>query len=151
MLSPLELCDVNGDGLPDILIVFTALMNASVMGKHCSSFPLLFMCQYRPLDVCLTHRKGSCHCKSTALLFSEFLKIAGVQCLWLVMLKISLQACAPVPFGQHHPFALTSSWGSSISLSCICTHFTLFLETASLCCLFLQVTPFTARLQIIVN
>lgn len=33
VLSPLELCDVNGDGLPDILIVFTALMNASVMGK----------------------------------------------------------------------------------------------------------------------
>ncbi|KAM6092052.1 protein FAM234B isoform 3-T3 [Theristicus caerulescens] len=32
VLSPLELCDVNGDGLPDILIVFTALMNASVMG-----------------------------------------------------------------------------------------------------------------------
>ncbi|KAJ7397235.1 protein FAM234B [Pitangus sulphuratus] len=32
ILSPLELCDVNGDGLPDILIVFTALMNASVMG-----------------------------------------------------------------------------------------------------------------------
>ncbi|POI34911.1 hypothetical protein CIB84_001335, partial [Bambusicola thoracicus] len=31
VLSPLELCDVNGDGLPDILIVFTALMNASVM------------------------------------------------------------------------------------------------------------------------
>lgn len=44
VLSPLELCDVNGDGLPDILIVFTALMNASVMGKHCSSFPFLFMC-----------------------------------------------------------------------------------------------------------
>ncbi|XP_008941448.1 PREDICTED: uncharacterized protein KIAA1467 homolog, partial [Merops nubicus] len=32
VLSPLELCDVNGDGLPDILLVFTALMNASVMG-----------------------------------------------------------------------------------------------------------------------
>ncbi|XP_074758731.1 protein FAM234B isoform X2 [Athene noctua] len=32
VLSPLELCDVNGDGLPDIIIVFTALMNASVMG-----------------------------------------------------------------------------------------------------------------------
>ncbi|NXU62126.1 F234B protein, partial [Horornis vulcanius] len=32
VLSPLELCDVNGDDLPDILIVFTALMNASVMG-----------------------------------------------------------------------------------------------------------------------
>ncbi|KAF4793814.1 hypothetical protein TURU_105994 [Turdus rufiventris] len=32
VLSPLELCDVNSDGLPDILIVFTALMNASVMG-----------------------------------------------------------------------------------------------------------------------
>ncbi|NXS07730.1 F234B protein, partial [Neodrepanis coruscans] len=32
VLSPLELCDVNGDGLPDILVVFTALMNASVMG-----------------------------------------------------------------------------------------------------------------------
>lgn len=45
VLSPLELCDVNGDGLPDILVVFTALMNASVMGKHCSSFLFHLMCQ----------------------------------------------------------------------------------------------------------
>lgn len=43
VLSPLEMCDVNSDGLPDILIVFTALMNARVMGKHCSSFPFLFV------------------------------------------------------------------------------------------------------------
>ncbi|KAM9173717.1 protein FAM234B isoform 2-T2 [Pangshura tecta] len=33
VLFPLELSDVNGDGLPDILLSFTALMNASVLGK----------------------------------------------------------------------------------------------------------------------
>ncbi|XP_005308977.1 protein FAM234B [Chrysemys picta bellii] len=32
VLFPLELSDVNGDGLPDILLSFTALMNASVLG-----------------------------------------------------------------------------------------------------------------------
>ncbi|XP_025060597.1 protein FAM234B [Alligator sinensis] len=32
VLFPLELSDVNGDGLPDILLSFAALMNASVMG-----------------------------------------------------------------------------------------------------------------------
>ncbi|NWY05232.1 F234B protein, partial [Nothoprocta ornata] len=41
VLSPLELCDVNGDGLPDILIVFTALMNASVMGVSRPSVTLV--------------------------------------------------------------------------------------------------------------
>lgn len=32
LLFPLELSDVNGDGLPDILLSFTGLMNASVLG-----------------------------------------------------------------------------------------------------------------------
>jgi len=45
VLSPLELCDVNGDGLPDILIVFTALMNASVMGKCLPLFSLYLSVQ----------------------------------------------------------------------------------------------------------
>lgn len=85
---------MNGDGLPDILIVFTALMNASVIGKHCSFFPFLLMCQYGPLYVCLTHRKSPCHSKSTALLFSE----AGVLCLWLVMLKIFITSLCSYTF-----------------------------------------------------
>lgn len=55
VLSPLELCDVNGDGLPDILIVFTALMNASVMGKHLSSFPFLFLYVSVLTFVCLSY------------------------------------------------------------------------------------------------
>lgn len=55
VLSPLELCDVNGDGLSDILIVFTALMNASVMGKHSSSFPFLFLYMSVQTFVCLPY------------------------------------------------------------------------------------------------
>jgi len=55
VLSPLELCDVNGDGLPDILIVFTALMNANVMGKHRSSFPFPFLYVSVQTFVCLSH------------------------------------------------------------------------------------------------
>ncbi|NXU56180.1 F234B protein, partial [Turnix velox] len=41
VLSPLELCDVNSDGLPDIFIVFTALMNASVLGVSTPSVTLV--------------------------------------------------------------------------------------------------------------
>lgn len=65
VLSPLELCDVNGDGLPDILVVFTALMNASVRGKHRSSFPFLFLYMSVQTFVCLMHGNSSCLCKST--------------------------------------------------------------------------------------
>lgn len=46
------------------------------------------MYQYWPLYVCLMDGKSSCHCKSTALLFSEFLKMAGLLCLCFVMLLI---------------------------------------------------------------
>ncbi|NXE25795.1 F234B protein, partial [Ardeotis kori] len=66
VLSPLELCDVNGDGLPDILIVFTALMNASVMGKHSSLFPLLFL--YVTLwSIQLPEETRSVQCKGLSL------------------------------------------------------------------------------------
>lgn len=88
VLSPLELCDVNGDGLPDILVVFTALMNASVRGKHRSSFPFLFLYMSLQTFVCLMHGNSSCLCKSTSLLFSEFLKMADVLCLCFVTLLI---------------------------------------------------------------
>lgn len=46
------------------------------------------ICQYEPLNVCLTHGKSSCHCKTIALLFSEFLNMAGVLCLCFVMLLV---------------------------------------------------------------
>lgn len=34
-LSPLELADVNGDGLRDVLLSFVASRNGSAVGKRC--------------------------------------------------------------------------------------------------------------------
>lgn len=86
VLSPLELCDVNGDGLPDILVVFTALMNASVRGKQRSSFPFLFL--YMSVQT-------SVLCMGTVLVSANLLHCSFQSSLkWLVYCVCALSRCS---------------------------------------------------------
>lgn len=82
----------------------------------------LCTCQHKPFYICLMHRKSSCHCKSTALLFSEFLKMSGVLCLCFVMLLISsIAACALIPVGSTSSIPL-SHLGAVHLFDCIYAH-----------------------------
>lgn len=123
VLSPLELCDVNGDGLPDILIVFTALMNASVMGKHHSSFHSPFCtCQYKPWYIHLAHGKSSYPYKST-LLFLLLTWLLFCDCALSCCSLFSLQASALVPVLSQSVIHFPSSHlGASPSLCPVLVH-----------------------------